>query len=139
MIATLKKIAAAKAARENNEGFTLIELLIVIVVLGILAGVVVFSLGNVTGSSAVAACQADGASLNTAITAYNAQNATALATTADLSKLVPNYLQSLPSNTTHYLFTLSSGALQVATPTGTAVAWTGASTCTNSGANKTVA
>ena len=61
MIATLKKIAAAKAARENNEGFTLIELLIVIVVLGILAGVVVFSLGSVTGSSAIAACQADGA------------------------------------------------------------------------------
>ena len=44
MIATLKKLQVAKAARENNEGFTLIELLIGIVVLGILAAVVVFSL-----------------------------------------------------------------------------------------------
>ncbi len=73
MISTLKKIQAKKAAQENNGGFTLIELLIVIVVLGILAAVVVFSLGGVTGQSAVAACQADGATVSTAIAAYNAQ------------------------------------------------------------------
>ena len=74
MIATLKKLQVAKAARENNEGFTLIELLIVIVVLGILAAVVVFSLGSVTSKSAVAACQADGTTVSLALQAYNANN-----------------------------------------------------------------
>jgi len=33
-------------ARKNQNGFTLIELLIVIVVLGILAGIVLFAVGN---------------------------------------------------------------------------------------------
>jgi len=45
--------------------FTLIELLIVIVVLGILAAVVIFALGGITGKSAVASCQADGATIST--------------------------------------------------------------------------
>ena len=35
-----------KQARETESGFTLIELLIVIVVLGILAGIVVFGVGT---------------------------------------------------------------------------------------------
>ncbi len=74
MISTLKKLQDRKAAQEIDGGFTLIELLIVIVVLGILAAVVVFSLGSVTGKSAVSACQADGATVNTAMAAYNANN-----------------------------------------------------------------
>ena len=139
MIATLKKIAAAKAARENNEGFTLIELLIVIVVLGILAGVVVFSLGSVTGSSAVAACQADGATVNTAIQSYYAQNSSY---PSSLSLLVPGYLQSVP-NSTHYSFSISvAGALQLAGKgaSGTTQTWAGSSTCSSAtGTTQTVA
>ena len=45
-------------AREEA-GFTLIELLIVIVILGILAGVVVFSVGGITDRGNVAACKTD--------------------------------------------------------------------------------
>jgi len=132
MIATLKKIAAAKAARENNEGFTLIELLIVIVVLGILAGVVVFSLGSVTGSSAIAACQADGAELNTGIQAYNAATGSYPST---LSALVPSYLTSVPPTTGgHFAFTTDgNGGLLVGKTLATATtAWAGASSCSSS-------
>ncbi len=138
MIATLKKIVAAKAARQNDEGFTLIELLIVIVVLGILAGVVVFSLGSVTGSSAVAACQADGSTVNTAIQAYYAQNGSY---PANIAALVPTYLQSAP-NSTHYSFSIVSNALTLAgkgTPS-VAQTWAGANTCSSAtGATQTVA
>jgi prepilin-type N-terminal cleavage/methylation domain-containing protein len=48
-----------REARKNESGFTLIELLIVIVILGILAGVVVFAVNGVTDRGNVAACKAD--------------------------------------------------------------------------------
>jgi prepilin-type N-terminal cleavage/methylation domain-containing protein len=54
-------------------GFTLLELLIVIVVLGILAAIVIFSLSAVGGSAATAACQTDLATTTDAVAAYEAQ------------------------------------------------------------------
>ncbi len=44
---------------ERDGGFTLIELLIVIVVLGILAGIVVFGVGTFRADAKTAACKAD--------------------------------------------------------------------------------
>ena len=61
-----------RKAETGDEGFTLIELLIVIVVLGILAAVVVFALGSVTGNAQAAACQADAKTVETGVSAYNA-------------------------------------------------------------------
>ncbi len=140
MISTLKRIRDKRAAQENNGGFTLIELLIVIVVLGILAAVVVFSLGSVTSKSAVAACQADGATVNTAMAAYNANLGSNPTNSSQLiSSTVSGgpYLQSWPSNPTHYQFQLTSGGvLQVALPgtSPTWVNWQGAATCATSAA-----
>ena len=73
MIRTYQRLKRRRDAGEIN-GFTLIELLIVIVVLGILAAVVIFALGGITGKSALASCQADGATVSTALAAFNAQN-----------------------------------------------------------------
>jgi prepilin-type N-terminal cleavage/methylation domain-containing protein len=133
---TLHKLRQRRAAGEIN-GFTLIELLIVIVVLGILAAVVIFALSGVTGKSAQAACAADGATVSTAIAAFQNQNPGAAVTTDGLtSGTTANgnnpYIQSWPSNDPHYAFSLQGGVLYVAVPSGsTPQQYNGPSSCSN--------
>ena len=59
--------------KNNDEGFTLIELLIVIVILGILATVVVFSVRGITDQGKDNACKADSKTLEVALEAYYAK------------------------------------------------------------------
>ena len=139
MISTYQRLKRQRDAGEIN-GFTLIELLIVIVVLGILAAVVIFALGGITGKSAISACQADGATVSTAIAAFNAQNPATTATSANLvakSTVTGGpYIQSWPSNGTHYTFTIAAGVLSVTVPTAVgsttthSVVYSGPSVCT---------
>jgi general secretion pathway protein G len=63
-----------RTVRKNQSGFTLIELLMVIVILGILAAVVVFSVSGLSDRGTKAACQADVATVTTAAEAYYAKN-----------------------------------------------------------------
>jgi prepilin-type N-terminal cleavage/methylation domain-containing protein len=131
MISTYQRLKRRRDAGEID-GFTLIELLIVIVVLGILAAVVIFALGGITGKSAAASCQADGATVSTALAAFNAQNPTVLAnvpgtgtagtfyptnpyaseTAAQMEAILSGtsyggpYIQSWPNNLPHYAYTL---------------------------------
>ncbi|MDQ1689523.1 MAG: ral secretion pathway protein [Frankiaceae bacterium] len=57
----------------RQSGFTLIELLIVIAILGILAGIVIFAVGNSKSDADTAACSANKKTVATAAEAYKAK------------------------------------------------------------------
>jgi prepilin-type N-terminal cleavage/methylation domain-containing protein len=82
----------------SNDGFTLVELLIVIVVLGILAGIVVFGVGRFRSDANAAACQADVAGVNVAANAYHAVTGEYPSAMADLT--VGQYLKAAPASGT---------------------------------------
>ena len=62
-----------RKAMKEESGFTLIELLIVIVILGILAAIVVFSVSGITDRGKSSACKSDVATVTTAVEAYYAK------------------------------------------------------------------
>ena len=88
-------IQRIREARQTESGFTLIELLIVIVVLGILAGIVVFGVGTFKTDSETAACKADVKTVGVAADAYYAKVGTFPASVTPLVDL--KYLKSAPS------------------------------------------
>jgi type II secretion system protein G len=82
--------------RRYEHGFTLIELLIVVVVLGILAGIVIYAAGNSRGDAKASACSAEKAAVETALETYKAKNG---AYASDQAALVSGgYLKSAASH-----------------------------------------
>jgi prepilin-type N-terminal cleavage/methylation domain-containing protein len=58
----------------SEEGFTLIELMIVIVILGVLAGIVIFAVGGIQDTGNLAACKSDLKTVDVAVEAYQAKH-----------------------------------------------------------------
>jgi prepilin-type N-terminal cleavage/methylation domain-containing protein len=122
MISTYQRLKRRRETGETDGGFTLIELLIVIVVLGILAAVVVFSLGGITSKSAVAACQSDGATLTTSMAAYNALNGSNPTNDAAMVGATGE-IQAWPDNVPNYAYGIVSGVLYIDTTVTGMAAW----------------
>lgn len=92
-------MANLDSRRRNDDGFTLIELLIVIIILGILAAIVVFSVRGITDKGDKAACQTSVSTIDTAFEAYAAgltNPGSADPTVVTLGDLT-SYLHSVPS------------------------------------------
>ena len=126
-----REIQERRKSGEGHEyGFTLIELLIVIVVLGVLAAIVVFSLTGVTGQSKAAACTADGKTVEIAADAYQAASPTNAYPTNSAS-LVGTYLHSWPGTGNGYALSLDSAnsTVVVSINGGATVPYTSATGC----------
>ena len=84
--------------KKRDEGFTLIELLIVIVILGILATVVVFSVRGITDDGRDNACDTDMRTMEVAVEAYFAQEGGA--TVSELALQSEGLIRDLSDNVT---------------------------------------
>ena len=136
-----RSINVQRGRTGEEQGFTLIELLIVIMVLGVLAGIVIFALGGTTAQAAVAACNADAHTVETAVSAYDTvTGGTTPATATLLTTASPQngnlvYLHSMP-NSPDYAITLVSGTVMIAAPpSASPVAYGTDGACANAGAS----
>lgn len=86
--------------RKGDEGFTLIELLIVIIILGVLAAIVVFSVKGIVDRGDTAACQQNRSTAETAVEAYYAKKGSYPATLAAMTSGADKFLHSDPSAAT---------------------------------------
>ena len=108
----LKQLRSDQDQNIIERGFTLVELLIVIVILGILAGIVVFAVGNLTSSAKTNACNTEKSTLITADEAYKAQTGSY---TTGGGLLSTGLLKSAPT-----LYTIDAAGNTAVTSAGTA-------------------
>lgn len=83
--------------RRSEHGFTLVEVLIVVVILGVLAGIVAFGVARFRSDATLAACKADVATVSVAADAYDAQTGNYPANV--LLLVSGGYLKTAPAGT----------------------------------------
>jgi prepilin-type N-terminal cleavage/methylation domain-containing protein len=93
-------VTAVPASRRTQEdaGFTLVELLVVIAILGILAGIVVFSVAGITDTGRKSACLTEASTVKTAMESYQAKNRTFPTAMAGLTTGPNSLLASTPTS-----------------------------------------
>lgn len=100
-----------RAVRKSESGFTLTELLITIVILGVLAGIVVFAVTSFSDDGKQVACETDRKNVEIAAEAYLAKVGNYPDATTDgarITQLVSGgYLKEAPSAGNGYTITLS--------------------------------
>jgi len=110
-------LEALRKARKSEGGFTLIELLIVIVILGVLAGIVVFSVRGITDRGEASACKAEVKTVAVAEEAFYAADTTPPASYGTIAQLqaagflragTPKYVAS--ADATDGSLTMAAGA-----------------------------
>ncbi len=84
--------------KKNDEGFTLVELLIVIVILGILATVVVFSVQGITDQGKDNACDTDVRTMEVALESYFAKYGSAGGTPNQTQLVTAKLIRSASAN-----------------------------------------
>jgi prepilin-type N-terminal cleavage/methylation domain-containing protein len=107
-------IKALKEARKQESGFTLVELLIVIVILGVLAGIVVFAVSAFNNDGKAAACKSDFKNVEIAQEAYYAKNNSTYATSIG-ALVTAGYLKEPPGNSGYTIAINSSTGAVTAT------------------------
>jgi general secretion pathway protein G len=90
-------MSRAAEPRRTTIGFTLVEVLIVMVILGILAGIVVFAVGNLTSNARSTGCSAEKTALSTALEEYKSQSGSYPAAMSDLTAGPGALLRSAPA------------------------------------------
>jgi general secretion pathway protein G len=88
--------AAPGRAGAARRGFTIIELLVVVVILGLLAAVLVFTVGDSGDRARANACEAERVRVENAMEAYKAKTGSYPQAMGDLMMAPTRYLRFLP-------------------------------------------
>ena len=102
-----------RKARQDESGFTLIELLIVIVILGVLAGIVVFAVGAFQNDGVASACKSDVKNVEVASEAFFAKSNPQAHAASMQALMDANSLKEIPNGNGKYTITYvpASGAV----------------------------